>query len=141
MPIRPFDIFKKSPHFHQVRYDHGTKVEDETLEVLRTLFNDPQLQKTIEGSVFDFESHKFLIELKSRTCCSSTYLDTCVGLNKIVAARNVIGKQVIFAFLFLDGLFFWLFEPKCPLREAEINGVPHCYIPVNKLTKHELYQV
>jgi hypothetical protein len=74
----------------------------------------------------DFYGVNYMIELKSRCCSSTDFIDTMFGYNKIVRARETLehyshhipNYKVYFAFAFTDGLFIWEYNQ----TNYETNG-------------------
>lgn len=122
----------------------GEEKENSNLDVFRNFLNCPELQKTRKNAVFDYESEKYLVELKTRRCLSTTYKDTMFGLNKLNFCKDK-GKETYFCFQFNDGLFYWKYcledEPKLRLGRGgrfdrsriEVND--YVYVPLELLTK------
>ena len=107
--------------------------------------------------VIDFYGETYMLELKSRVCSSTDYIDTMIGYNKVVRARQTLEHyshhmphyKVYFAFAFTDGLFVWEFNEENYNTnggdsQKRIGGTnkrgwndykDHLYIFVDKLTK------
>ena len=91
-----------------------------------------------------------MIELKSRRNEKNKYPDTMIGLNKITCAINEYDtKKFIFAFNFIDGLYYYEFNKddmangnirkgtggRCDRGKAEYSQ--YCYIKNDILIKIE----
>lgn len=107
---------------------NGARVKERTrvleanlLPVFRGYFNDPDLQHmTFLFEEFDYASPTRSIELKERTVLKDTYKDTMIGCNKIEkAAADTSGREYVFAFLFKDGLYYWVFDHTVQLSRRE----------------------
>ena len=129
-----FDKFKNSPKFNKENYIFGTENEKKKLGIFRVYFNDDDIKQLPEGSYFDYEGDTCLIELKTRRCSVFTYFDTAITTHKIVQSA-LQEKPVYFVFDFTDGLFFYRYNPRHKLRQYEIKGVSHHFIPRAYLTK------
>lgn len=72
------------------------------------------IQSGNEYEVIDFYGEDYILELKSRCCSSTDYIDTMFGYNKIVEANKKLANdyKVYFAFAFTDGLFVWEYNSK-----------------------------
>ena len=130
-----FENFKNSVKFNKERYDLGIKAEIEQLTTLQQFFKDDTIIPLPEGSHFDFEGNNLLIELKSRRCNRLTFCDTAIGVQKILYAKEC-HENVYFVFQFNNGLYYWKYDPTVELRMGVISssGIPHWFIPVEKLT-------
>ena len=88
----------------------GARNEEIYTPIIQRLI-DPKAKKT--ATYFcstDFRSYTSNIELKSRTCKSTSYENTMFGANKLNYAWKGIrdfNKKVFFIFAFTDGLFKW----------------------------------
>lgn len=83
----------------------GKKSEIEVYELIKQL--DPELVKTPdEYDLFDYESSKSLVELKTRTFEMAKYPTTYVGTNKVKYASEHPEKEFYFCFRFTDGLYY-----------------------------------
>jgi hypothetical protein len=69
---------------------------------------------------FDYESEDTLVELKTRRVMSNAYPDYMMNGCKLRAAA-ASGKKVYFVFRFLDGVFYWEYDPTIELR-TDYNG-------------------
>ena len=131
-----FETFKQSYKFNKQKYDLGILAEKEVLPVLRKFFKDDSLKPLSDGSHFDFKGQNKIIELKSRTCNRHTYRDTAIGVQKISYAKQS-SVDVYFIFQFIDGLYYWKYNPTDYLRLGAIStsGIAHLFIPVVLLTQ------
>ena len=131
-----FSAFQHSPAFNKDNYDLGHTVEIELLPVLQSFFNDPMIQLCPEGYTFDYAGIDKLIELKSRSYTKDHFSDTMIGVNKIESARHhyiTKNSNVYFVFKFLDGTYYWKYDPATILRKhPAVYGV-HYFIPVEEL--------
>ena len=120
----------------------GLSSEVNNFEIFKSFLNDPELKRTKPFDIFDYESDKNLIELKTRRCKSDTYADTMIPMNKINFCKTT-NKTVYFFFQFIDGLFYWKYNDFEKLRignggrcDRGINEFKtYCYIPVQLLEK------
>lgn len=69
---------------------------------------------------FDFESDVNIVELKTRRVLSTAYPDYMINGCKLTAARKS-GKRAFFVYHFLDGTFYWEYDPTITLR-TDFNG-------------------
>ena len=69
---------------------------------------------------FDFESADALVELKTRRVLSTAYPDYMINGCKLRAAA-ASGKRAYFVYKFLDGTFYWEYDPTITLR-TDFNG-------------------
>ena len=60
-----------------------------------------------QWATIDFVNSNYVAELKSRRCYVRSYPDTMCGLNKIKYAEDHPEKNVVFYFLYQDGLYKW----------------------------------
>ena len=81
---------------------------------------------------FDFESADALVELKTRRVLSTAYPDYMINGCKLRAAAAwckapldtegiASGKKAYFVYKFLDGTFYWEYDPTITLR-TDFNG-------------------
>jgi hypothetical protein len=89
-------------------YNFGIQEEEKLIEVFRERF-DKCLCKTNSTAIIDFISPKTYLELKSRNCNHNKFNDIMIGDNKIQFALKT-KRDVIFAFNFLDGVYFYKFN-------------------------------
>ena len=121
----------------------GLEMETSIFEKLKT-FLDCNLMQKKRYDLFDYESDTHLVELKTRRCCSTTYKDTMIPLNKIEYCKMTT-KDVFFFFQFTDGLFYWKYSnddfEKCRFDKggrvdrSRIEIKPYCFIPYDLLTQ------
>ena len=133
-PFKNFETFKQSLKFNKNQYALGVKAEEEQLNTLRQFFNDDIIVPLPEGSTFDFQGKNKLIELKSRRCKRTAFLDTAIGVPKISYAKQC-QEDVYFVFKYTDGLYYWKYDKTIPLRLGEIStsGIAHWFIPIKLL--------
>ena len=127
-----FENIKKSVRFNKDLYEYGREQERKVIDTLKVFFNDVGIIDLPEGYTFDFIGNNKLIELKSRQNNRLQYSDTAIGMNKIKEAKNYTG-EVFFVFKFLDGLYYWKYDPMVKLRKGYINITLHYFIPVDAL--------
>ncbi len=134
----------------KVDLSFGISSEINLLDTFKTFFNDQTLVRTSESSIFDYEGNNILVELKTRTNKKDKYPDTMIGLNKVKKASAMMKKNleldVYFVFSFTDGLYYWKYDPKHPLKvqqggrtdrgRQEIKS--YAFIEVDLLTKLEI---
>ena len=134
-PFKDFESFKQSSNFNSKNYQVGTLEESILLPTLCTVFYDTTLRSLPEGSLFDFQGHNKVIELKSRLCKRNTFKDTAIGASKIAYAKQQHHLKIYFVFQFLDGIYYWEYDPSIKLRSGKIptTGIPHWFIPVEIL--------
>lgn len=130
--MNSFESFKKSKSFKTELYNLGVLEEKLILPHLKTYFMDDTIIHLPEGHPFDFKGKHKIIELKTRTVASTTFKDTAIGINKINYAKNYSGDSY-FVFKFTDSIYYWKYDSKLKLREFEISGVLHYFIPMNEL--------
>ena len=121
----------------------GLQMEINNFDKFKSFLNCPDLKQTKQNHIFDYESDDHLVELKTRRCCSTTYKDTMIPLNKIDHCKTTT-KEVFFFFHFTDGLFYWKYTDddfkKCRLAKggrvdrSRLEIKPYCYIPYDLLT-------
>lgn len=99
-------------------YNFGIQEEEKLIEVFRERF-DKCLCKTNSTAIIDFISPKTYLELKSRNCNHNKFNDIMIGENKIQFALKT-KRDVIFAFNFLDGIYFYKFN-KEDISNNKIN--------------------
>tara|TARA_R100000935_G_scaffold15780_1_gene31584 strand:- start:7375 stop:7761 length:387 start_codon:yes stop_codon:yes gene_type:complete len=87
--------------------DFGLKSETNLYTLIKDTFDEELTPTEDHFAIFDFESPKTLVELKTRKCASTTYPDTMIGLNKIEYANKNNDKTIIFCFSFTDGLYYF----------------------------------
>ena len=105
--------------------------------------------------IYDWDSDKTKVELKSRTNYLNTYSTTMIGFNKVVNwGKDETDKRYFFLFGFVDGLYEWELtqenydaiggEDAVVVKDDFEYGESfttfnskkkQLYIPVNKLTK------
>ena len=128
--------FKKTSRFNLKRYDLGRIAEIETIGTLQEYFEDPSICELPEGNQFDFQGSNKKIELKSRSVYRLTYDDTAIGVGKIQASKSMFGiEDHYYVFKFVNGLYYWKYDPAIDLRLGSINGIQHYFIPVLDLIK------
>ena len=128
-------------------YNFGIANELNHFQTFKKYFNDENLiQSKSKTALFDYESDKNCIELKTRRFVRNEYEDTMIGINKINFCDEK-DKDFYFCFSFTDGLFFWKYDKNDldKLRydiggrrdrgRVEIND--YAYIPIEMLTKIE----
>jgi hypothetical protein len=129
-------------------YAVGTLSEQTIKPTLDKFFGT--CHKLHEKHTMDFEANTFFIEVKTRTCASTTYETSVLPYFKVEFAQKVT-KPVYFVFVFTDGIFYtqynadkfsyyYVEENYCRKRRADYNDKPKPYIhiPVAELTKIEL---
>ena len=134
----------------KVDLSFGISSEINLLDTFKTFFNDQTLVRTSESSIFDYEGNNILVELKTRTNKKDKYPDKMIGLNKVKKASAMMKKnlelEVYFVFSFTDGLYYWKYDPKVPIKveqggrtdrgRQEIKS--YAFIQVDLLTKLEI---
>lgn len=123
-------------------FKFGLKQEDLLFDTIKRL--DSDLVKTGARAIFDYESEKTLVELKSRNNTYNKYPTTMVGYNKIQYA-NKLNKDTYFCFNFTDGLYYYKYNKndkldfgrggRCDRGREEYKD--YCYIPIEYLRKFE----
>lgn len=99
-----YDFEKKEDKSFKNDYEFGKMEETKVFDLIKEFFYSDNIIKVLNRySKFDFEGDNFVYELKSRTCYSSTYESTIIGVDKIF--ENFQKKQ-IFLFNFRDGLYY-----------------------------------
>jgi hypothetical protein len=99
--------------------EFGFSNENKYFELIKKTF-DINLERTTKNYIFDYESDKTLVELKSRRCDSNTYPTTMVGENKIKYAEKST-KDVYFVFAFNDGVYYWKYDKNVELK-IDVGG-------------------
>ena len=131
-----FLLFKNSPRFNKARYKLGRVAEIEVIDILKKYFDDPSINPQPEGDMFDFCGKNKKIELKSRSVYRLTYDDTAIGMGKIHQSQLMYGcEDHYYVFKFVNGLYYWQYNPDSLLRLGSINGIQHYFIPVADLIK------
>ena len=90
-------------------FNYGVKKEIELLAKIRDKFSS-SLEMTDRYFVFDYECDECFVELKSRRNTKDRFHDTIVGKNKLDYAEHA-NRAVYFCFSFIDGLYYWKFNP------------------------------
>ena len=136
--FQDFAAFQNSPEFNQELYDLGTDEEVLMLPTLKQFFNDDTLVRLPDGSHLDFVGKRKFIELKSRYINRLKHDDTAIGVDKIKQVRilHLQGVTSYFVFKFLDGTYYWQFDPTQRLgyRRLPPREILHYFIPIDKLT-------
>lgn len=121
--------------------------EEEVKVILQKYFN-VNLYKLSQFHEFDFkDNYGIYYEVKSRNNNHDKYPTTMIGYNKVQFA-NKLDEPVYFIFNFLDGVYYYEYEPS-KLNELEIKiggrcdrGIEeykkYCYIGIDKLIKIDL---
>ncbi len=99
----------------------GRMNENQYLPIFKEKYGN-LIKSDFKFDTIDFYGKDFMIELKSRTCSSSSFTETMFGYNKLLKAKETLKKnndyKVFFAFAFTDGLFVWEYNQ----NTFEING-------------------
>ena len=132
-----FIIFKKnSPKFNKVRYELGRVAEMEVIGTLQEYFADSSICELPEGNQFYFQGSNKKFEIKSRSVYRLTYDDTAIGVGKIQTSKLMFGiEDLYYVFKFVNGLFYWKYDPATDLRLCSLHGIQHYFIPVLNLIK------
>jgi hypothetical protein len=137
--------------FLQKDLHFGKEKETELLPIIqRHLTDDTFMKIKNEYSTFDFvnDSRTIYVELKSRRNEYNKYPTSIVGYNKIAAAQHLFNEkkaEVYFYFSFIDGLYYWKFNPDelslfqyrdvCRTDRNRIEKSNYCFIPIEYLTE------
>ena len=123
---------------------YGFSSENANVETFKSFLACPHLKQNSQFDLFDYESDKYLVELKTRRCKSNTYAETMIPINKIDFCKTST-KTIYFFFQFIDGLFYWRFKAdQLPLLRFDFGGrqdrakyeiKQYCYIPIRELQK------
>ena len=97
-------------------YGHASEIQLADL-MLKTFDVIPSKKKY---AIFDYEGESALVELKTRRIKSTDYDDYMIGGNKLDYALTS-EKKAYFVYKFLDGVFYWQYDPSVYLR-SDING-------------------
>ena len=128
-------------------YNFGIKSEMNNFDIFKEYFGDESLiQSKSKTALFDYESDKMSIELKTRRVTYSAYKDTMVGRNKMDYCDGK-DKDFYFCFSFLDGLYYWKYN-KEELHKIRFNRGgrsdrgryemnDYAFIPIEMLSKIE----
>lgn len=121
---------------------NNDKIEDDILIILKEYFDNTLIKHTYEFSKYDFESEKYLIELKTRNINMNDHDNTMIQRKKIIKTN----KTIIFVFNYKDYLTYYIFNQKdidnniCYYapgyrRDRGFNEVNEMlYIPIKLLT-------
>ena len=140
MEFKSFQNFKKSVKFNATTYAYGIKQEKNLLLPLQEFFRDTHIKPLPEGYKFDFIGQNKFIELKSRTCKMNAYDTTCISVSKIeYASQHSSEGDFFFVFNYIDGMYYWKYNPEQPLIIGTINNIPHYLIPIKYLTSMLVY--
>ena len=94
-------------------YCEAEKIEIQLKDIIEKQFNI-KLICTDRYNLFDYvsECNNIYIELKNRSCKSTTYNSTLIGANKIKEAERLLnnGKTIYFVFRYLDCIKFWIYD-------------------------------
>jgi len=99
-------------------YDIGHAMEIELEKLMFDTFGVMRNQN--KYAAFDYESNEALVELKNRRCFSYSFKDLMMNHSKINLAK-VTTKHCYFVFKFIDGIYYWKYDPDVKLR-TDING-------------------
>jgi hypothetical protein len=89
--------------------EFGLEKENETLDLIRTIF-DKSLKKVKDKYFcFDFSCENCYVELKSRRSMHDKYTSTMIGKNKLDYASHT-KRPVYFVFAFDDGAYYWKYN-------------------------------
>jgi hypothetical protein len=130
---------------HTEEYKIAKNQEINYYDKIKNYFNIENL-KISENKYdkFDYYNNEYLIEMKTRNNTKDKYPTTIITTNKIKYGLTQ-NKQMIFLFLFTDGLYFIKydkdlfneFEQKnyCSRKRIQYEYNTYTFIDVNKLTK------
>ena len=104
--------------FTESEYAYGRASETMLASIMMKRFG--VLPSPDKYAHFDFESKDTIVELKTRRVLSTAYNDYMINGCKLTAARKS-GKRAFFVFRFLDGVFYWEYDPSIKLR-TDFNG-------------------
>jgi hypothetical protein len=124
-------------------YNFGKLQEERLFNIIKKEFGEDLTPSKERYALFDFNSEKTSVELKSRRCNHNTYPDTMMNINKIYCANEHPDKTFIFCFNFEDGLYYFKhkkdYEYKVRFAGRRDRGVDerktYAFIPVEDLTK------
>ena len=131
---------------YQIDVDYGLQNELICQSKIENFFNE-KLNKLDYYNDFDFtNNNNLLIELKSRRCKITDYLDTMISISKINKAKKLIKNkdkkiEIYFFFYYLQNeLYYWKFDDKIDLRIDNCCNYrnvrkQYTYIPTHLLTK------
>ena len=132
---------------YQIDVDYGLENERICQSKIENFFNE-KLKKMDYYNDFDYtnNNNNLLIELKSRRCKITDYLDTMISISKINKAKKLVKNknkniQIYFFFYYIQNqLYYWKYDDTIILRidnNCNYRGVrkPYAYIPTNLLTK------
>ena len=101
-----------------MEYEFGRASETQLSTLMMTKFG--VTQSLDKYAHFDYESEDTLVELKTRRILSTSFPDYMMNGCKLRAAA-ASGKKVYFVYRFLDGIFYWQFDPTVTTR-IDYNG-------------------
>jgi hypothetical protein len=118
----------------------GLTAEQKALPIIKNYFNREIKQTTDKYSRFDFECDKYIYELKTRNCKSTTYPTTMIATDKIILNCE---KKQYFLFQFEDGLYYIKYSPHkfIDFNKSQFNRTDrgfdinkeYVFIPIKKL--------
>jgi len=126
-------------------YNFGIANELNHFQTFKKYFNDENLiQSKSRTALFDYESDKNCVELKTRRNTYNKYPTTMIGKNKLDYCEDK-DKDFYFCFDFTDGLYYWKYEKndlekfsyakggRFDRGRPELNN--YAYIPIEMLMK------
>lgn len=103
-----------NPEVEDAYYTMGIENEKKYKPVIEQILGYV-VKTTYKYCIIDFYGYNYRLELKSRSCSSTDFVDTMIGYNKYEEGLRLLKEKRIttpdykmyFAFAFTDGLFIW----------------------------------
>ena len=135
-------------NFIHIDHQFGIASEIKLLPVFQKFFKDDNIERIKNPKAsFDYSGHNKFIELKTRRCLSTTYLDTIIPASKFKNIQPDINYY--FVFKFTDKLLYCEYEPtefsgfqqkeNCRLNRGRVEKQLYYHIPINFL-KEIIYE-
>jgi len=130
--------------FNKVLWTLGRKIEDEIKPYLDDFLECEFERKDNIYDVLDFhdEDKKTIVEVKGRTCDSTTWKETIITCNKITEGLMMMetGWTIYYFFVFRDKTMYFKLDPNNCDFTMKLTGtrhIPHFLIPVDFLTEFD----
>ena len=129
--------------------EFGNKAEIEVIKALRVHFGENIIKNTYRFAIYDAKCKETNThyEIKARRCAMNSYPTTIIPCSKI--AKKEEKDNLIFVFLFTDGLYYIKYDPKVfetfgtddityYRKGIQAKPVKHICIPIELLVKMDL---
>lgn len=135
-----YSLYLKSGREYNSKVNNN-KIEEDILIILKEKFDNTLIKHTYEFAKYDYESEKYLIELKTRNINMNDYDNTMINRSKITYTN----KTIIFVFNYKDYLTYYIYNQEdlknniCYFapgfrKDRGFNEVNEMlYIPIKKL--------